>query len=48
MAIASSAGSERLHFCDRPYAMKYAEDQEAFFNDYTKAHLKLSELGESQ
>lgn len=29
----------------RPYAMKYAEDQEAFFADYTKAHLKLSELG---
>ena len=25
--------------------MKYAEDQDAFFDDYAKAHLKLSELG---
>ncbi|DBB16818.1 hypothetical protein WJX82_007272 [Trebouxia sp. C0006] len=29
----------------RPYAEKYAESQDAFFEDYTKAHLKLSELG---
>ncbi|KAK9832548.1 hypothetical protein WJX81_008249 [Elliptochloris bilobata] len=29
----------------RPYAEKYAADQEAFFKDYTAAHLKLSELG---
>ena len=25
--------------------MKYAEDQDLFFNDYAEAHLKLSELG---
>lgn len=31
--------------CCRPYAEKYAESQEAFFEDYVKAHLKLSELG---
>lgn len=31
--------------CCRPYAEKYAESQEAFFEDYAKAHLKLSELG---
>lgn len=31
----------------RPHAEKYAEDQDAFFADYVKAHLKLSELGES-
>ena len=30
----------------RPFAMKYAEDQDAFFEDYAKAHVKLSELGE--
>jgi L-ascorbate peroxidase len=29
----------------RPYAEKYAADQDAFFADYVKAHLKLSELG---
>lgn len=29
----------------RPYAEKYAEDQDAFFEDYVKSHLKLSELG---
>ncbi|KAL3138500.1 putative L-ascorbate peroxidase 7, chloroplastic, variant 2 [Trebouxia sp. C0010 RCD-2024] len=29
----------------RPYAEKYAESQDAFFEDYAKAHLKLSELG---
>jgi L-ascorbate peroxidase len=29
----------------RPHAEKYAEDQDAFFADYVKAHLKLSELG---
>jgi L-ascorbate peroxidase len=28
-----------------PYANKYAESQEAFFEDYAKAHKKLSELG---
>ncbi|KAM0840813.1 hypothetical protein ACQ4PT_059412 [Festuca glaucescens] len=27
------------------YAEKYAEDQEAFFNDYAEAHAKLSNLG---
>lgn len=31
--------------CCRPYAEKYAESQDAFFEDYAKAHLKLSELG---
>lgn len=29
----------------RPYAEKYAEDEAAFFDDYAKAHVKLSELG---
>lgn len=29
----------------RPYAEKYAADQDAFFEDYVKSHLKLSELG---
>lgn len=29
----------------RPFAEKYAADQDAFFSDYVKAHLKLSELG---
>lgn len=29
----------------RPYAMKYAEDQELFFKEYAEAHIKLSELG---
>lgn len=29
----------------RPFAEKYAESQEAFFEDYVKAHVKLSELG---
>jgi len=29
----------------KPYAEKYAEDQEAFFKDYAAAHKKLSELG---
>lgn len=29
----------------RPYAEKYAGDQDAFFADYAKAHAKLSELG---
>lgn len=29
----------------RPYAEKYAADQDAFFADYAKAHAKLSELG---
>lgn len=27
------------------FAEKYAEDQEAFFNDYAEAHAKLSNLG---
>ena len=35
---------EPFIYC-RPYAEKYAESQEAFFDDYIKAHLKLSELG---
>ncbi len=34
-----------LSWSCRPYAEKYAESQDAFFEDYTKAHLKLSELG---
>jgi len=29
----------------RPYAEKYAADQAAFFEDYAKSHVKLSELG---
>ena len=29
----------------RPFAELYAKDQEAFFKDYVKAHLQLSELG---
>ena len=29
----------------RPFAEKYLADQEAFFQDYVAAHLKLSELG---
>ena len=29
----------------RPYAEKYADDQEAFFKDYAAAHKKLSENG---
>ena len=31
--------------CCRPYAEKYAQDQDTFFKDYVKSHLKLSELG---
>jgi len=31
----------------RPYAQKYADDQEAFFKDYAAAHKKLSENGAS-
>ena len=42
------ACSNRATLCRlrRPFAMKYAEDQDAFFEDYSKAHVKLSELGE--
>lgn len=29
----------------KPYAEKYAKDQDAFFSDYVESHLKLSELG---
>merc|ERR1712146_689855 len=29
----------------RPHAIKYAEDQDAFFKDYAAVHKKLSELG---
>ncbi|KAJ6895276.1 cytosolic ascorbate peroxidase [Populus alba x Populus x berolinensis] len=29
----------------RPYVDKYAADEDAFFADYSEAHLKLSELG---
>ncbi|MEW5316007.1 MAG: hypothetical protein WDW38_007400 [Sanguina aurantia] len=29
----------------RPFAEKYAADEEAFFADYAQAHAKLSELG---
>ena len=35
----------RMFFACRPYAEKYAADQDAFFADYAKAHAKLSELG---
>lgn len=31
----------------RPFAQKYADDQDVFFSDYAAAHLKLSELGAS-
>ena len=31
----------------RPYAEKYADDQDAFFKDYAAAHKKLSENGAS-
>ncbi len=33
--------------CDlcRPWAIKYAEDEQLFFGDYAKAQVKLSELG---
>ncbi len=33
------------HFLCRPFAEKYAADQDAFFADYVASHLKLSELG---
>lgn len=33
-----------MYLC-RPWALKYAEDEQLFFSDYVKAHLKLSELG---
>ena len=29
----------------RPFAELYAKDQDAFFADYVKAHLQLSEQG---
>lgn len=29
----------------RPYVEEYAQDEDAFFEDYAAAHLKLSELG---
>jgi len=35
----------RHHHPCRPFAEKYAVDQDAFFADYVAAHLKLSELG---
>ena len=35
---------ECMRVC-RPWALKYAEDEQLFFSDYVKAHLKLSELG---
>lgn len=31
--------------CLKIYAEKYAEDQDAFFEDYAEAHAKLSNLG---
>ena len=44
-----SANTTRLTYYElmvcRPHAEKYAADQDAFFADYVKAHLKLSELG---
>ena len=44
LIVSCSSSAHVLHAC-RPYAEKYAESQDAFFEDYTKAHLKLSELG---
>ena len=35
---------ECMRVC-RPWALNYAEDEQVFFSDYVKAHLKLSELG---
>ncbi|KAH0661364.1 hypothetical protein KY284_026295 [Solanum tuberosum] len=40
--------SDKALFCDsafRPLVEKYAADEDAFFADYAKAHLTLSELG---
>jgi L-ascorbate peroxidase len=34
-----------MTLCFKIYAEKYAEDQDAFFNDYAEAHAKLSNLG---
>jgi len=41
---AAAACSCRAVPC-RPFAEKYAADQDAFFADYVASHLKLSELG---
>ncbi|GAV71372.1 peroxidase domain-containing protein [Cephalotus follicularis] len=40
--------TDKALLCDpvfRPLVEKYAADEDAFFEDYTEAHLKLSELG---
>lgn len=41
--------SSLFNSCDsadcRPYAEKYAEDQNVFFSDYSESHVKLSEAG---
>lgn len=42
--IMSSVYQCSSSYC-RPYALKYAEDQDLFFKEYAEAHLKLSELG---
>ncbi len=40
-----SSCADPVHPVCRPHAEKYAESQDAFFEDYVKAHLKLSEQG---
>ncbi|RWW83597.1 hypothetical protein BHE74_00007895 [Ensete ventricosum] len=35
----------RMGLDDKVYAEKYAEDEDAFFEDYAEAHAKLSDLG---
>lgn len=41
----SKSWCSKPHLC-RPWALKYAKDEKAFFEDYAKAHVKLSEVGE--
>jgi hypothetical protein len=43
--LASEAAALNVWPACRPYAEKYAEDQDAFFADYAASHAKLSELG---
>ena len=50
LKLVPSGGGYVLLTCEllhaiRPYAEKYAADEKAFFEDYGKAHAKLSELG---
>ncbi|RZR84884.1 hypothetical protein BHM03_00011775 [Ensete ventricosum] len=37
----------RMGLDDKVYAEKYAEDEDAFFEDYAEAHAKLSDLAVS-